>query len=152
MVRQSSNVYILSAIMVPYKDEKGYTLACGCNDGSIYLQPLRYENGMLNESKLLAEQDASPGKSLQPCHSGPVKCLATPAPGLLLSGGQDGSLRVWNVSAEDSHFLYQFVGYKVWLGTLWTDGRRIISDGADNTVILHDFWPASESTKKDKKD
>jgi hypothetical protein len=35
-VRQSSNCYILSCSLVPYKDERGgYALVCGCNDGSI---------------------------------------------------------------------------------------------------------------------
>jgi hypothetical protein len=25
------------------------------------------------------------------------------------------------------------------MGSLWTDGKRIISDGSDNTIIVHDF-------------
>jgi WD40 repeat protein len=135
--RQSSNCYILSCILVPYKDERGgYAMVCGCNDGCIYMQPLNYENGMFVDDDLILK---SAGRQLQPRHSGVVKCLATPVPGVMLSGGQDGSLRVWNISENDSHYLYQFIGYKVWLGTLWTDGSRVVSDGADNSIIVHDF-------------
>lgn len=141
-VRQSSNGYILSCTLLAYADEdEGYCLACGCNDGSIYLQPLNYHDGVFDQDCIL-KQPSGNGQ-LNPRHSGPVKCLVTPAPGLLLSGGQDGFLRVWNVAEKDSGFLYQFVGYKVWLGTLWSDGTRIVSDGADNSVILHDFSPSS---------
>lgn len=138
-VRQSMNGYILSCSLVPYKEDGGYAIAYGCNDGSIYVQPLNYENGMfLDDGHVLKTVGESGGK-LQPKHDGPVKCLASPAPGMLMSGGIDGSLRIWNISEEDPHFLYQFVGYKVWLGTIWTDGTRIVSDGADNSVIVHDF-------------
>ena len=35
--------------------------------------------------------------------------------------------------------LFGLGGYKVWLGSVWTDGRRIISDGRDNAVVVHDF-------------
>ena len=35
-------------------------------------------------------------------------------------------------------FLYE-AGYKVWLGSLCTDGIRLVSDGADNTIVVHNF-------------
>jgi WD40 repeat protein len=137
--RMSSNAYILSSTLIPYKEDGGYAIACGCNNGCIYLQPLNYENGIfVDDDKVLKTLRESEGQ-LNPRHLAAVKCLACPAPGVLLSGGQDGSLRVWNISEDDSHFLYQFVGYKVWLGTLWTDGARVVSDGADNSIIVHDF-------------
>jgi WD40 repeat protein len=57
-----------------------------------------------------------------------------------MSAGQDGTIRVWNVSSPQKRdCLYQLTGYKVWLGSLWTDGRRLVSDGSDNTIIVHDF-------------
>jgi hypothetical protein len=44
-VRQSPNCYILSCAMVPYKEEGGgYTIVCGCSDGTMYVQPLNYES------------------------------------------------------------------------------------------------------------
>lgn len=140
-VRQSSNCYILSCSIVPYKDERGgCAIVCGCNDGSIYMQPLNYENNMFVDDECILKATGS--RQLQPRHAGVVKCLANPVPGVMLSAGQDGSLRVWNISETDSHYLYQFIGYKVWLGTLWTDGLRVVSDGADNSIIVHDFSDA----------
>ena len=35
--------------------------------------------------------------------------------------------------------LYAIGGYKVWLGSLATDGKRLVSDGRDNAVLVHDF-------------
>ena len=135
--RQLFKNYILCCTLVPLKDERGgYAMMCGCSDGSIYMQPLNYENGMFIDDTIILK---SSGTQLQPRHSGAVKCMATPLPGLMLSGGQDGNIRVWNISEKDSRQLYQFIGYKVWLGSLWTDGSRVVSDGADNSIIVHDF-------------
>jgi WD40 repeat protein len=137
----SSNTYILSCTIVEYKDRGRFTLVCGCSDGTMYMQPLNYKNGMFSDDNNIFEP--SRVKRLNPQHVGLVKCLTSPTPGILLSAGQDGSLRVWNISSEEeSNYLYQFIGYKVWLGTVWTDGSRLISDGADNAIILHDFSDA----------
>ena len=35
--------------------------------------------------------------------------------------------------------LYGLAGYKVWLGSVCCDGERLISDGRDNCVLVHDF-------------
>ena len=111
-----------------------YSVACGCSDGSLWLHALNLtETGEVDEDAPLAGHL----RQLRPSHMGPIKCLANPLPGLLVSGGLDGSMRVWDVDDGDS--LYQFVGYKVWLGSLWTDGSRLVSDGSDNSVIMHDF-------------
>jgi WD40 repeat protein len=138
--RRSSNVYPASACIVPSKDQWSYSIAVGGSDGSLYLQPLRMRQSTGNAPDIDMEdpiRGVTGLYSLGPRHFGPVKCLASPAPGLLLTGGLDGTLRVWDVDAKQH--LYQFRGYKVWLGSLWTDGVRIVSDGSDNTVIMHDF-------------
>lgn len=126
-----------------------YIIACGANDGSIFLQPLRMDEVLGNEIHL---KDPLLGRirTLAPKHFAAVKCITSPAPGLLLTAGLDSTLRLWDT--VERKFLYQFVGYKVWLGSLWTDGIRIISDGADNTVILHDFSESvtSPSTRQHK--
>ena len=114
-----------------------------------------------------------------PPHSGMVVSLTgCRQNGLLVSGAQDGTLRVYdfcydedavigedgidgNSSNGDVEFsneydamqdeppqvdihpviLYQLAGYKVWLSSICVDekGLRLITDGADNTVVVHDF-------------
>ena len=120
-------------------NQQGLFVACGGNDGSIFLQPVALTStGEVDVQRPFAK----PLRPLRPRHFGPCKCLASPLPGILVSAGQDGGMRVWDVA--ESMCLYQFVGYKVWMGSLWTDGERLVSDGADNTVIVHDFTKGSE--------
>ena len=35
--------------------------------------------------------------------------------------------------------LYALTGFKVWLGSIFTDGKKLVSDGADNSIVVHDF-------------
>lgn len=35
--------------------------------------------------------------------------------------------------------LYALTGYKVWLGSIYTNMKKLVSDGADNTIVVHDF-------------
>ena len=93
--------------------------------------------------------------------------MASPAPGLLVSGAQDGNIRVWDCSypsndneeeddeddedEEEAQYddvgskelrprcLYAMTGYKVWLGSIFANGKKLVSDGAHNTVIVHSF-------------
>jgi WD40 repeat protein len=137
MQRRSSNVHALCATIVSHtKNSKhgSFSIACGGNDGSLFVQPLQ----MLADGEVdIANAFPNFPRPMGPRHLAPLKCIASPAPGLLVSGGQDGTVRVWDIEAGKC--LYQFVGYKVWLGSLWTDGVRLVTDGADNTVILHNF-------------
>jgi WD40 repeat protein len=137
LVRKSSNVHALCAIIVSHaKDSKygSYSIACGGNDGSLYLQPLQ----MLTDGEVDMKNPFTDRiRPMRPRHMAPLKCIASPAPGLLVSGGQDGTVRVWDM--EEAKTLYKFAGYKAWLGSIWTDGVRLVTDGADNTVILHNF-------------
>mmetsp|Transcript_7890 Transcript_7890/g.8698 ORF Transcript_7890/g.8698 Transcript_7890/m.8698 type:complete len:562 (+) Transcript_7890:195-1880(+) len=41
--------------------------------------------------------------------------------------------------------LYALTGYKVWLGSIFTNGQKLVSDGADNTIIVHDFSGEDDS-------
>ena len=81
-------------------------------------------------------------EKLKPHHAGPVMCMTSPHPNLLVTGAQDGTMRVWDIPT----CLYALTGYKVWLGSIVTDGTRLLSDGADNTIVLHDF---SNNNNKD---
>jgi WD40 repeat protein len=124
---------IVSAILARITDTS-YAIVCGGGDGSIWSQPLNLDS----YGEILDEQPfLDPLTQLRPPHLGPVKCLANPLPGMLVSGGLDGSLRVWDM--EEGASLYQFVGYKIWMGAIWTDGYRLVTDGSDNNVIVHDF-------------
>jgi len=106
---------------------------------------------------------------LRPNHMGAIVAMASPAPGLLVTGAQDGNVRVWDVSyprnedegeeddddedddEEEAQYddvggkemrprcLYAMTGYKVWLGSIFANGKKLVSDGADNTVIVHSF-------------
>lgn len=172
--RQSSNTYPLTATIVGTKDG-GFRMACGASDGSLYLHPLKWENDL----DILHPLDGD-AIECQPKHQAPLNCLVSPKPGLLVSGGQDGAIRMWDVS--EALCLYQFMGafccllvlcervrvlcgvceepmlcslllipsgYKVWLGSLCTDGIRLISDGADNTIVVHNFESQQESSSDD---
>jgi WD40 repeat protein len=174
-VRRSANSYPLCVTFVKTSPSGGdqsssssstsWSVACGGNDGSIFVQQL---NVVPNSPTGRVSLKESPLVSLLPRHLAPVKCLtAHPTmPGLLMSAGQDGTIRVWNVAASASSSsssspiqpsrqqqrptdcLYQLMGYKVWLGSLWTDGRRLVTDGSDNTIIVHDFGAAAVQETK----
>ena len=49
--------------------------------------------------------------------------------------------------AYDPRCLFGLGGYKVWLGSVCTgdNGLRLISDGSDNTVIVHNFSPEGDA-------
>uniref|UniRef100_A0A7S1Y3Q3 Anaphase-promoting complex subunit 4 WD40 domain-containing protein n=1 Tax=Grammatophora oceanica TaxID=210454 RepID=A0A7S1Y3Q3_9STRA len=141
--------HLLSSELVPTKDG-GYVVATGTTDGSLHTIPLAYKNGLLDEADPWLHDKAA---SCKPKHQGSLKCLTSPLPGWLISAGQDGSMRLWDVasSEEAPNYMYQFVGYKVWIGSLWSDGKRIVSDGADNTIVIHDFDAGEEPRKRPKK-
>lgn len=91
----------------------------------------------------------APAETLMPPHGGQVVALCGRQGGLLVSGAHDGTLRIWDAVATGSGLgkkgdveprcLYGFGGYKVWLGSVTTDGTRLVADGCDNNVIVHDF-------------
>ena len=74
----------------------------------------------------------------------PVQVSGIPLPGILVSGGQDGIIRVWELDTElefdePSTGKYFLIGFKIWLGSFWTDGERLVMDGADNSISILDF-------------
>merc|ERR1712021_67473 len=40
--------------------------------------------------------------------------------------------------------LYALTGYKAWLGSIFTNENKLVSDGADNTIVVHDFSGKSD--------
>ena len=83
--------------------------------------------------------EAAELKELKPAHNGPVVALTPREGGLLVSGAHDGTLRVWDLASKKPRCLYGFGGYKVWLGSVTTDNKRLVADGSDNMVLVHDF-------------
>ena len=79
-------------------------------------------------------------QQIKPNHQGPVLSLATRPGGILVSAGHDGMLRVTRIRPTPTA-LYGLGGYKVWLGNICIDseGRRLLSDGRDDVVVVHDF-------------
>ena len=94
--------YLISCAIVKLKENAGYSIICGDTDGSMYSQPIYCRNGVVDD-----EPFQTPGRKIEPKHSGPLKCLASPGPGLLVSGGLDGSIRLWRMTQDNPSFLYQ---------------------------------------------
>jgi WD40 repeat protein len=136
----------------------GWSVFVGGSDGSIHrrglLGPLSSAAAANRTSSNAA--DGSPtslfgqaASELLPSHRGSVVAL-TPGPsGLLVSGAHDGTVRVWDVALNQPQCLYGLGGYKVWLGSVCTDGKRLVSDGSDNSLVMHDF--STERLKRDER-
>ena len=97
---------------------------------------------------------------LRPNHMGTIVAMASPAPGLLVSGAQDGNIRVWDCSypsndneedeeddeddEEEAQYddvgskelrprcLYAMTGYKVWLGSIFANGKKLAKTIGDH--------------------
>jgi WD40 repeat protein len=154
-----------------------WSVICGGSEGSMYEKRLNIDSfGYVSESKPFLNDDSLRGR-LRPSHSGLVMAMASPSPGLLVSGSQDGTLRIWDCSynnckgKSDSikvqnddeeeeaqcdditgvdrrpNCLYAMTGYKVWLGSICTNGEKLITDGSDNTIISHDFTGEDDSAE-----
>jgi len=149
-------------------DEKDaiWSVVCGGSEGTMYQRRLNVDSmGYVSEKRPFFRNDLPVGR-MQPTHSGPVVALTSPSHGLLISGSQDGTIRVWDCSHQltkdeeelmsleqedgtsyDSErgkdrrprCLYALTGYKAWLGSVFTNENKLVSDGADNTIVVHDF-------------
>ena len=80
-------------------------------------------------------------QQIKPSHRGPVVALSSRSGGILVSAGHDGMLRVSRICKPVPKALYGLGGYKVWIGSICIDdeGKRLLSDGRDDVVVVHDF-------------
>ena len=85
-------------------------------------------------------------QQIKPSHRGPVLSMASRSGGILISAGHDGMLRVSSISKPVPKALYGLGGYKVWIGSICIDdeGKRLLSDGRDDVVVVHDFSKEDE--------
>lgn len=154
--RKAANAFCLSAAVVKRVDSNAtasYSIVCGGNDGSLYVQPLNVQRGSSTTSVELAL--TSPLFPLRPFHNGPVMAITSPAQGLVATVSQDGTLRMYDVGSQTrySRILFQFAGYKVWVGSLCVaQGDRLYTDGADNQVIGHHFRGMIAAEKESEDD
>ena len=182
LLKKVRKEFVRSAILL--KDDSSdddeasmWSVVCGGSRGSLFQRKLNVERtGFLSESHPFLDQisndEAVFPVKMRPNHLGPVVALASPAPGLLVSGALDGSMRVWDynsVKSSDGELeeegddyeddiialeaqyddvpqndsrprcLYALSGYKVWLGSIFASCSKLVSDGADNTIIVHSF-------------
>ena len=136
-------------------------LIIGGSQGHLYQIPLSIAIDEYNPSRTMLATVEGISK-IRPKHMGPVVSLASPSPGLFVTASHDGTMRVWDcalgedddedddVEDDDEEgingvkpkmpkVLYALSGYKVWLGSVFANNRKLVSDGADNTVIVHSF-------------
>uniref|UniRef100_A0A7S0Y6Q4 Uncharacterized protein n=1 Tax=Pseudo-nitzschia delicatissima TaxID=44447 RepID=A0A7S0Y6Q4_9STRA len=156
----------------------GALLIVGGSYGHLYQVPISIVTDDLNPSRTMLATVESISK-IRPKHMGPVVSLASPSPGLFVTASHDGTMRVWDcaVGEEDDDdddmdddddetsdtsasvtkpkmpkVLYALSGYKVWLGSVFANNRKLVSDGADNTVIVHSFDEDEDAIMKSQQE
>eukprot|EP00581_Thalassiosira_minuscula_P012377 CAMPEP_0183723298 /NCGR_PEP_ID=MMETSP0737-20130205/14918_1 /TAXON_ID=385413 /ORGANISM="Thalassiosira miniscula, Strain CCMP1093" /LENGTH=558 /DNA_ID=CAMNT_0025953559 /DNA_START=60 /DNA_END=1736 /DNA_ORIENTATION=- len=150
-----------SVSILKHKSGAGYSVLCGGSDGVIHRIPLNINptTGRVDKENPFAVSETT-DTSIKPKHTGPVMCMASPCDDKFVTGGQDGAIRVWECAEVQSEAkaetdesgeqqtneqklhtkcLYALTGYKLWLGSACTDGKRLVSDGGENSVIIRDF-------------
>ena len=119
----------------------------GSSTGAVYAWRGERKNGEKMTTRLAAKMIG---------HAAAVVSISTGNPRHVVSGGHDGTVRVWNapdLSADDedgeervsggevkkSECLYAVTGHTVWLGSVQADETRIVCDGANNIAMCYDF-------------
>jgi hypothetical protein len=167
--------YARSAMIVQNDEADGtneavWSVIAGGSEGSMFQRRLNVDTiGYVCDKNPMMNDEALVGR-FRPSHTFSVVSLASPFPGLVVSGSQDGHIRVWDCSyhrtqdddaivvsddgadeEEEAQFddisgsdrrprcLYALTGFKVWLGSIFTNNKKLVSDGADNSIVVHDF-------------
>jgi len=152
-----------------------FSVVVGGMNGALHQIPLDVDptTGYLDRENPFLVDDTT-DTTVMPRHVGPVMTLATaPADygrsgaihragepsGVFVSGGQDGSLRVWECASEGGRgeeeerrkrkhqqceYMYALTGYRLWMTSACTDGVRLVSDGGETSVVVRDFGPAKD--------
>ena len=164
-----------SVCIVRQKLDMGYVLLCGGVDGTIHMVQLNvnlesnrvdmekpfFMDDTTTSQRASSSADDSSTTMIRPKHVGPVMCLSSPGDGRFVSGGQDGTLRIWDLietatapnkkttnndnvgngssTQVEAKCNYALTGYKLWLVSVWTDGKRLLSDGGEQSIVIRDF-------------
>lgn len=168
-----SEIAARSVLIMKNKEEDGgHSVLCGGGDGEIHRLTLNINSktGRVDEENPFDVTETTE-TAIKPKHVGPVMTMASPSDGMFISGGQDGALRVWDCSgakeAEEetsagareqqqqkqqqkiqTKCMYALTGYKLWLGSACSDGKRLVSDGGDSSIIVRDFSQEPNSNGK----
>ena len=147
------------SVLILKKKNGSYCVIVGGSNGKLHQIPLNVdlETNRLDQENPFDVKDST-DTTIKPTHTGPVMCLACenkgPTEGMFISGGQDGTVRVWDsnesgfggtdvVASEQQRpvakCIYALTGYKLWLGSVCVDGSHIVSDGGENSLIVRDF-------------
>ena len=131
-----------------------HAVVVGGGNGEVWVNDIYPEYEESNTGEVFVDEYV---QKFEPNHVGPVISLCSRTEGLIVSVGHDGMLRMtqtWiglkNPKKATPWPLYGLGGYKKWIGSICVDdeGKRLISDGMDDAVIVHDF---SAYEKKEEK-
>lgn len=131
------------------ESDEQYSIVCGANDGSLSVQSVQIDDA----SGMITVQNSFQQQMLEG-HLSPVKCVTSPAPGLLLSGVVDGTMRLMDLDQEDKDDmpLYCITGFgSSILTSLWSDGTHIVSNGPANTITIFDFLAGSNQSRRHRR-
>ena len=64
----------------------------------------------------------------------------------------EGKTDVKQLQLKRPRVLYALSGYKVWLGSMYANDRKLVSDGADNSIIVHSFDEDEEDVLRSRDD
>lgn len=151
-----SEVSTRSVLIMKHRNRMKYSVLCGTSDGIIHSLPLNINSktGTIDEENPFRVSKTT-DTAIKPRHVGPVMCMISPCDGIFVSGGQDGALRIWDCTYEkysgtddevesietilQTKCMYALTGYKLWLASACTDGKRLVSDGGENSIVVRDF-------------
>jgi len=137
------------------EDDRHFAVVIGGGNGEIWVCDLELSSLPSNDNSSASNEPScfrhESTRKINPLHNGPVLALATRPGGIVISAAHDGLLRVSQVWNDENgqaggkellpKSLYGLMGYKVWIGNICIDddGKRLISDGKDDVVVVHDF-------------
>ncbi|KAL3779239.1 hypothetical protein HJC23_010886 [Cyclotella cryptica] len=160
---KSRKTYARSVIFASMERKRvlRHAVVVGAGNGEVWINDIHpavnvssYYTDVVNE---FADRTGAPllvnerALQFQPSHVGPVISLASRPGGIVVSAGHDGMLRItqtWigqenlkDAPRKDPMPLYGLGGYRVWIGSVCVDeeGKRLVSDGMDDAVVVHDF-------------
>jgi hypothetical protein len=131
---------------VKLSNKTRHAIVVGGGNGEVWVNDIDPKSD--NKNALFINDDV---QKFKPDHVGPVVSLASRSGGLVASLSQDGMMRISHAWLGRKGFktprrqelspLYGIGGLKVWAGSVCIDseGRRLVSDGFDDAVVVHDF-------------